>query len=538
MRVLDERNRAVPFELNAFVLEEARTYRVVPAADAEVHTCRFGPVPLLRGQDGAFELRVGHAVGVTELVIETAQGARSHRIELRPREQKLDVDAWCALVDDLVAWLPGVLVGLSEAAAGGVAREGVAAGLIAAAVAPLVPQFVRAIEAVIRAPRTAEHPRTEDRRMHTVRRVNSETLRWIGRHPSTIVSVRAEAGSVMTNDPWIPARLTDVSLDHSASRAVRWYAEQVGRRLRPIAAALRAAARGQLDTIAGWCEAQASVLESTAERLDQLVARSFLAHLAAEPPGPTALLTLADDPTYARVLRLARRILGAKFSQDRGDEALPVPARASFELYELWCLLAVRRALDAALGDGSWTSGSLRASALLAHDLHELVLRRKLPEGEVMIGYNLTFQSYLSAPKADRVALTGERRPDLVVAWSPAEGSPTWLVLDAKYRVARGSVGEAFESLHIYRDGLRWGSFGGRPRAGLLLVPTVTAECAPWAEPTFRDAHGLALWALRPGMLPDRALGDWLLDTMQVRTRGARTHGYNVNAVPEHQVPG
>lgn len=515
MRIVDERGNDAQVEDGAFVLEEARTWRVTFSDGATVRACSLGPVPLARGDDGAFVLTVGHAVGAAELTVETEETTHRQRIELRPRAQKLDVESWCALVDDLNAWLPGIILGLSEASQGSVAREGTPAGLLAAAVAPLVPALVRSVEAVVRAPRTVEYARDEQRRMHTVRRASADTLRWLGRHPSVMVFARSEASAVATSDPWVSARVIDVSLDHPANRAVRWYAGQVARHLRPIAAALRRAGSGRFDTTKIWCEAKARVLDEAANSLDRAVTRSFLSQIPAEPPGPSALLALADDPVYARVLRLARRILGARFSPHAQDDALPAPVRASFDLYELWCLLALRRALDAVLGEDAWTHPKHRRDDLFGHELHGLTLRRAAPGGEIEIGYNLTFHSHLVAPENDRVALTGERRPDLVVLWRPTEGAPTWVVLDAKYRVSKQALNESFAALHVYRDGLWWRSRGGRPRAGLLFVPEVSAECAPWATPAFRDTFGLGLWKLRPGSTPDAELGGWLLGVLR-----------------------
>jgi hypothetical protein len=101
-----------------------------------------------------------------------------------------------------------------------------------------------------------------------------------------------------------------------------------------------------------------------------------------------------------------------------------------------------------------------------------------------------------------------------VVSWTPREGEPRWVVLDAKYRVALESVREAFPSLHVYRDALRWRSQGGAPQRGLLLVPAVADGCAPWASAEFLAAHGFGLWRMRPGVAGDEALGRWLCDAL------------------------
>lgn len=510
MRIVDRRGHEVFEEEGRWTLLEGEVYRLAFADGVKVLRCRVGPRELKRDAEGAFELRADHSVGLDELVVELEGHRSRHSVEFLASAQKLGADAWSALVLELADWLPGVLAGISASAEGSVVQGGVPAGIVAAAVAPLVPELIRAVEVVLRSPKELETQRPEDRRMHTVRRVSPTTLRWLAHHAEAVAAVE---GAEFSGDPWVPSRVTDVSRDHPANRAVRWYVERVAKLLETVADALRRAASHQFDDIASWCTSQASVMEAHVERLRSLVARSFLAAVPAEPPSQSALLTLADEPIYARVLRLARAILAATFSDARGEGA-PVPVRASFELYELWCLLALQRALDEVLGEAPWKVLGRGDHPLLAHNLQGLTLRRALPEGTLEIRYNLTFRSYLVAPEGDQVALTGERRPDFVVTWSPREGAPAWLVLDAKYRVSLPSVREAFPSLHVYRDGLRWRSFGGRPRCGLLLVPEIATECAGWAVDTFHSRHGFGLWRLRPGANADKALGQWIIDAL------------------------
>jgi hypothetical protein len=514
VRVLDRHGVEVTPDEDGWSLSESEAYRLVFADGMTVRGCRLGPRLLTRDEDGGFALRAAHSVGLDELVVDL-DGARLRRvIEWVPNGQKLDADAWSTLVRDLSGWLPGVLAGISASGGGSaVVERGVPAGIVAAAVTPLVPSLLRAIEAVVRNPRVLERSLPDDRRMHTVRRVRPETVRWLARHPEAFAAVE---GAEFSGDPWVPSRVSDVTLDHPANRAVRWYAERVAALLTKVGEALQRAARGEFDDSAHWCTAQSAVMAAHASRLHALVARSFLSTLPAAPPTASALLTLADEPVYARVLRRARAILAATFSDARG-EGEPVPVRASFELYELWSLLQLRRSFDAVLGEGDWRTAGRTDHALLAHALHGFTMRRVLDEGTLTLGYNLTFRSHLVAPDNDRVALTGERRPDLVVSWSPREGDPSWVVLDAKYRVAVESVREAFPSLHVYRDALRWRSQGGAPRRGLLLVPDVADTCAPWASAEFVAAHGFGLWRMRPGVAGDEALGRWLCDALGLR---------------------
>ena len=84
-------------------------------------------------------------------------------------------------------------------------------------------------------------------------------------------------------------------------------------------------------------------------------------------------------------------------------------------------------------------------------------------DGEVLT-LNPRFPSNdVAAPTHGPHSISAERRPDLCLTLSRG-GTPTWLVLDAKYRVGRTHLGRAMASAHIYRDALRWKDAGGRAR--------------------------------------------------------------------------
>src|SRR5690606_12861614 len=74
----------------------------------------------------------------------------------------------------------------------------------------------------------------------------------------------------------------------------------------------------------------------------------------------------------------------------------------------------------------------------------------------VTLEFNPTFRSYwtrnVEVNATERFSLSGERRPDLVLTASGGDHESVWLPLDAKYRVKRDALANAFESVHIYRD--------------------------------------------------------------------------------------
>ena len=242
-------------------------------------------------------------------------------------------------------WLPDVLLGLSTASDGRVSLAGVRAGLAVAAMEPLLAPLLDAIAAVERTPVTLDRELPDDRRMHAIRRVRPETLRWVALHSEVAVALRGSAlESSVGADPWVPTRVPEATVDHPANRAVRWYAERVAGVLDPLAVALRKASSGLMDATTAWFLALARPRESA-------------------------------------------------------------PVGASFELYELWCPLAVRRSIDEALGAGEWECGAFGDDPLLAHDLGGMSLRRAHAGGALLLRYDHTSSAQAGR---SRHALTGE----------------------------------------------------------------------------------------------------------------------------------
>ena len=136
---------------------------------------------------------------------------------------------------------------------------------------------------------------------------------------------------------------------------------------------------------------------------------------------------------------------------------------------------------------------------------------RKL-EGKSSIGERIDLQlqpSFRSTSGKTRDgfwSVSGQRWPDIVLSWANPEESG-FVVLDAKYRVARKNVLDAMSSAHIYQDSLRMGSM--RPTCSVLLVPDSCG--APWLENAdFVAEHKVGIAALQSGGEPPL----WLLSIL------------------------
>lgn len=384
-----------------------------------------------------------------------------------------------------------------------------------------MPALIRAVQVIVAAPRELSTSIREEVPLRAVRRASRETLCWLARHPATARAVDPWLAARMGfTDPWLPQQVGHEILDHPVNRYVAWLVRSVARVLRELAPALERAAgskRALPDTPA-WCQARAAAARSGAEALEATLRRTFLGKLTPMPATEAALLALHDDPIYARAHALARPFLSPRFRLDASAEGTEAPVRPSFELYELWTFLAVQRALAESLPGWTWTWEGAPARELLAGFGDGASFTWQKDGATLRVEYNARFPGFLKKKDAKRWSLSGERRPDLVISLQRPGGSAAWVCLDAKYRVSAEALADAFESLHIYRDSLRWEAFGGACRGGLLLAPAEVPPCEPWFADEFREKHGIGAWRLTPGDAADRRLGETIRSWVETRT--------------------
>ena len=146
--------------------------------------------------------------------------------------------------------------------------------------------------------------------------------------------------------------------------------------------------------------------------------------------------------------------------------------------------------------------------------------------------FNLKFPSFfVGRPDAGELdpefgfSISAERRPDVAITWLPVDGrAPSWMVLDAKYRVGRSNLGDAFASLHIYHDALRWARFGGRCVGALILSPRRTNDCSDWFGEKFWNEYGVGAEEVVPGGERVAFLGQRVLGSLGVTSSPTILH--------------
>ncbi|MFH1465083.1 MAG: DUF2357 domain-containing protein [Pseudomonadota bacterium] len=501
LRIHDSQGNAAPRRDGAWVLDEAVAYTLRAPGGPYQASLAGRPIPWDKSL-GGLRLVLPMAVGRMDLDLARAEERWTLPLQVRPAGHKLDEADWQALLGDLEGWLPGLTAGAEGPRVGQVGLVGVAAPLLAEALLPLIPPLVRALRALLEAPRQRVRDQLQEIPLHRTRAADRETTAWLSAHPRDAIwldPVRSlELGGP---PPTLPHRTTQDTLDHPANQHVAWLLLRVIRRLHETATALRRVTGSQLTDTSAWAEARAQALLDAAQHIERLHRRSFLRALRPAPASESAMLVVMDQPLYARVHRLCRRLIAARFQLEPGPES--AATRPSFDLYELWCFLAVKRALEGALGPGfHWQAAGLRH--LLRLDSHGTGAVLSASDGASMLRvlFNPRFPSALQRLRGRGPrSISAERRPDIVLTWASREHR-RWLVLDAKYRVGAQSLGQALESAHIYRDALRWPAFGGRCEGAWLLAPRRTRGARVWFREDFHDEHGLGVLELRPGSAP------------------------------------
>jgi len=476
-----------------FLVEEARTYQVTAPGAHEVW---LGDRRLHRNPTGHYEVVLGHHVGSLDLQVATSDGSVArHRLDVRPRSSKLSPMLWLKLLEDLEGALAGLSVGVEGPTRGAVGTDGVAAPLLVSALLPLVPALVAALRAIIDDPRQIDREHHDERRLRDCRRIDPSTLAWIGRHPEVARWLDGwRAAELVGEPPRIPVHSAIHTLDHSVHRAIAWLTDRVVAGLMAVADRLDEVAKRVDDT--AWCHGRATRARSAALRIRGLRDRSWLRDVTPEPPSEAALLVLADDPTYARYHRLARRFTSPAFRLADAPHEPGAAVRPSFSLYELWCFFALRERLRAALPGWRWSSVALAKLLTLTGSGSGAAFIAQHGALRLRIDFNPTFPSFYCRRDGPH-SLSGERRPDLVVSLDGGPLGDRWIILDAKYRAGRENLAQGLTSVHIYRDALVDPARGGRCVGAMLLAPS-RCDVDEWFDPAWQLKHGLGITALAP----------------------------------------
>lgn len=489
------------------VLEEAREYHLIGSSSVRVWLAER---ELERADDG-WRLPIDHWVGNTMLRVREADVVQDIPVRVIPSAAKFDAQAWMAMLEALEAWIAGVSTGLAGGRAGSVGNSGVSLTLLTEALLALVPELARCVRAIADAPKLRARECLEERAIYRVQAASRAVLGWIGRHPSAALFLRPgdAGGEVTLQPPRVQVHRSEDDVDHRANRYIAWLIGRVLQRLRQCAEDWRRHAARD-DEPAVWARLRAEECERQAANVARSLKASFLGTLKREPLSEEAVLVIGDDPVYARTHRLARLLLSPMFDASRSSGPC-APVRDSFTIYELWCFLSLQQGLVRALPGAAWSATGLERLIIAGGTGANARYEAKLSNGRILVvKFNPTFCSHWARGRNPMWSLSKERRPDMVISASGGGRAPRWLFLDAKYRVSRKALGDAFESVHIYRDGLRDDENGGACVAGALLAPRQVHDTAAWFSEEYLNRHRCGVFELAPQSGAD-AVVKWVL---------------------------
>ena len=355
--------------------------------------------------------------------------------------------------------------------------------------APILDQ----LERILRNP-VVSHRRIEVvERLRPARPITSQTLRWLSTRPDELAELRK--GDVRSA---IPQQVRQETYDHPANRYVKTLVRRIRENFDQTAIALLDFAHGGLigDLEKARARHLADRLRTAMNKLSSALQTSLLRELEPGEMSEGVVQVFGDHPAYARFAKLGRRILNLGVRLDNSGD-LASSLRRSYDLFEIYCLYQLAHQLETTLGS-SWT------------------YRRAPPRGHVLCGppegefwsaersdgrcWRLEYQKPFGHGQTGAITITTFRKPDFVLSEWQEDRLIRWCLLDAKYRTALSSINDALESMHVYRDSLRWKPVpNGEPQhayAGVLLVPHVSDEVRRYAEPSYLHQWGLGVVAI------------------------------------------
>jgi len=518
--VFDLSGNEIPLQDGALFLEEASSYNLT-VVDSACVGAWLDVRSLSAFELGRFRIDIGHWVGESELKIDAAGKLHNIPVFVQPKAEKFSESGWFTMLREIEGWLPGATLGAEGGLLGSVGSIGVGTSFLVEALVPLLPILEKSLKVLIRQPCQLDKGIWIEQNLTKIRECRQETMSWITQHP--------EIGGWL--DPWkavelegygpkIPVRISIDSIDHPANRYVAWLLHRIKKKLQEIIVILDkvTTSRTGSDETSVWSEARSLRIKTWLDRIDRVIKNSFLSRIKRKPASESALLTIFDDPVYARIHSMGRLFLSPLFTLEKEDGELSAAVKPSYSIYEIWCYLALFNLLKKHLGDWNWSSAGLGKLLSLTGTGSGAKLSAVSPSGDMVLEllFNPVFVSYYAHKEQSRWSLSGEKRPDFVISLQKAKLEGKWIFLDAKYRVGRQNLEDAFQSVHIYRDALRYDGYGGKCSGGCLLSPSMSPDSRQWFSKKYRDKYLSGVWELKPGKKYDSEMAEWILSMLHL----------------------
>lgn len=267
-------------------------------------------------------------------------------------------------------------------------------------------------------------------------------------------------------------------------------------------------------------------LDSWKKPLDQLLNRPLFAEVGTFEGLAAESLVLHQRAGYAGVYRIWQEL---KLYLDVFGRGASISMKSVAELYEVWCLLEVRRIL---LGLGFAEKSNSKAA------LNSKGLEKNLTEGmgaafqleradgiKIRLAHEPVFSRTKDPAFGKIYSWTTVQKPDIFLEATFAGGESIQWIFDAKYRIADDSNGtdcapdDAINQMHRYRDALIHVNKAGdggqektRPILGAYVLYPGWFDEANTGNPYDEaiDTVGIGAFPLLPGR-PNKWLRDFLV---------------------------
>ena len=413
-------------------------------------------------------------------------------LDIRPSDRKLQGEEFEAMLDELSQRSASLPWGLSRGSVSGTESRDAPAVVHPIVVDALLPQFERLLARFLLEPPTRALRTRDVRPFDLSRRADLATLRWLGRRPALLVTLRGQgrSGEHSERTP-IDQPVTLHSLDHPVTRYFAHLVKRVSVRFEQSASLLRRRHGGFADPLAdAHADSLATRLEAAATRLHVALDHPVFRQIEREPPNESALQSIADHPLFSAIQRVGRRLLEPGLAYDPGGD-LEAALKRTYDLFEIFVLYRLIDELTRLLGPG-WR---LRSAKVLA-----TVKREDRPdnraswwfEGPDKQTVELRYQQWFSRAKMigdmrSFSSLSGANLPDYILVHRREGKVVAWLILDAKYRSSRQPVDQGLGDVHRYRDALR--VRGQTANGAFIIVPRLTETTAIYAQSSYHQAH-------------------------------------------------
>ncbi len=438
-----------------------------------------------------------------ELVAADGRHLGRWRLDVSPDDRKLGRDLFFEMLADLLDHDPSMVVG-QEPARGRFGALGpgqdplVALARLRARQAPIR----RALRPLFREPRRALRARRRLVPFHRIRRADRHTAQAALRQPALLAAMgRIDRVDIAGPVHELAADVPDVErhYDSSANRCLLAMLQALQRRCAGLRTELerRLETETRSDTVTSLTQrwpAWSAFLRAMRQELLSAARQQPFKEVSRPEVTAAGLNAVSSNPLYARFWRLGWEALRTGTDGLEREDLLPLSP--TWEIYERWCFVELRRHLQTLMPELAWGRPTHRRLEGRADDGMRLSLELQP-----------SFANTRGREKSGFWSISSKRIPDIVLSWK-RPGETCFLVLDAKYRVTRDNVLDAMTSAHLYQDSLRMGR--RRPIASLLLVPA--SGGAPWLEASdFVAQHRVGVAALRPGSKPPA----WLSSLLQ-----------------------